>query len=644
MMAAVDGGSVISTPRFQPDLFYQWMDEYKPTWFSAVPYMLEALHSAGDRHPHVLERCRLRFFRTTGAPLNPHLAAELESQFQAPLIHVYGMSEAPPITVQPFRCCKRGSVGVAAGLEIVIRNEEGTPMPQGEIGEVTVRGAQVTTGYFRDPDATGRAFRKGWFHTGDLGYHDAEGHLFLTRRIHDIINRGGEKIRPSEIESAIETHPEVLEAIAFPVPHPVLGEEVAIAVVRAENSSISAEPLQRYAASRLAFHKIPRQFLFLERIPLLPSGKSDRRYLPRLFEQNHPVTRPQGYAGPRNHVERLLASVWAEVLGVENPGIHDSFFESDADSLTAVTFLAAVSHAFQRDSFPNGLLFEAPTIAEMAVVLSSHDPFIQPEVLPIQPSGSRIPLFYIAAGFEYCHLSKLLNPDQPLFSIRTQNFEEAQTTITVEQVATRCVEALRRFQPRGPYQLAGWCFSGVVAFEMARQLSLQGEQVPFLGLFDARGILPIRASRLRTRWISFHENWIKLKFHFGALGRLGLGQAIEYCRARSQTVARRQVRGFWKLSNSIFTALNSSTPIALRGPDHFAALALGRYQPEPYSGSVVHFWSKDRPPSPYRQFPGEWTAYVRGPMTLHEIPGNHLTMFQHPHVEILACQIQQHLP
>ena len=191
----------------------------------------------------------------------------------------------------------------------------------------------------------------------------------------------------------------------------------------------------------------------------------------------------------------------------------------------------------------------------------------------------------------------------------------------MERIAARCVTALRRFQPRGPYQLAGWCLAGVVAFEMARQLAKQGEQVPMLGLFDARGILPLRGSKLRTQWISCHENWIKVKYHLGELRgrRKKLRDTMNHFAKRPQPAARHESQG------------------------DLTDLALARYQPEPYAGSIVHFWSTDRPPSRYREFPGEWTPYANGSLTLHEIPGNHITMFQHPNVEILARRLREHL-
>ncbi|MCC6367080.1 MAG: AMP-binding protein [Bryobacterales bacterium] len=635
LMSAVSGGAVIAAPRFHPDLFYEWMDFFEPTWFSAVPSVLESLLAASGRYQHVLDRSRIRFLRTAAAPMNPSAAAELESCFRAPLIHVYGMSEAPPISIQPFECRKRGSVGVAAGLEMVIRNHDGTPVPPGVTGEITVRGAHVAAGYYRDEDATRRAFRDGWFHTGDRGYQDSEGHLFVTGRLHDLINRGGEKVSPQEVESVFQSHCAVLDAIAFPAPHPGLGEEVALAVVPAPNCSVSPVQLQRYATARLAFHKIPRRFLFLDRIPLLPTGKPDRRLLPRLLEHLPAAPPTPFHAPPRTPNERLLADAWVKALGSGNPGIHDSFFDSGGDSLATVTFLAAASEAFHRDTLPLGFLFEAPTIAEMAALLSGDAPFAQPDILPLQPAGSRTPLFLIGAGIEFRHLINLLGPDQPVFSIRVPESDDLAADFSVERVAARCVQALRSFQPRGPYQLSGWCFSGVLAFEMARQLTRRGEQVSFLGLIDARGIFPVRATGLRARWIACQENWIKVRYHMRKMRKLHLRDATAYLSARSQTVARRLLR---RLSKSP----GSSLPAQLRR-DYLTALALDRYQPEPYEGESVHFWAKEAPPSPYRQFPGEWAPYTRGPLTLHEIPGTHITMFQPPHVEALARGFQRHL-
>ena len=230
------GGSVFCTPGFNALKFFAEMEEARPTWYTAVPTMHQAILTRAGHNKEIIARHPLRFVRSSSSSLPPRVIGELEAVFHCPVIEAYGMTEAThQMAANPLRGVRKpGSVGLAAGPEIAIMDEKGRLLERGETGEVVIRGDSVTRGYENHPKANAEAFVNGWFRTGDQGVIDAEGYLTLTGRLKEIINRGGEKVSPREVDEALMDHPAVLQAVAFAVPHDMLGEDVAAAVVLRE--------------------------------------------------------------------------------------------------------------------------------------------------------------------------------------------------------------------------------------------------------------------------------------------------------------------------------------------------------------------------------------------------------------------------
>ncbi len=227
---------------------------------------------------------RLRFLRSSSAALPEPTRRELEARFEAPVIEAYGMTEAAHQMASnplPPAVRKAGTVGRATGCEIAVMDEAGQRLQAGERGEIVIRGPSVMTGYDHNPAANAEAFRDGWLRTGDLGRLDGEGYLTLDGRLKEIINRGGEKIVPREIDEALSTHPAIAQAVAFAIPHASLGEDVAVAVVLRHGAPVDAERLRTYLAERLAPFKVPRKLL--DAIPLGPTGKLQRSRLAELL-------------------------------------------------------------------------------------------------------------------------------------------------------------------------------------------------------------------------------------------------------------------------------------------------------------------------------------------------------------------------
>nr|WP_298685138.1 acyl--CoA ligase [uncultured Dongia sp.] len=273
------GASVHCPPGFNALKFFGQLDEAAATWYTAVPTMHQTVLARADRNLDVIARRPLRFIRSSSASLPPQVMKQLEDVFNCPVIESYGMTEATHQMASnplPPAARKPGSVGIAAGPEVAIMGPGGDLLPAGGIGEIVIRGANVTPGYANNPKANEEGFRNGWFRTGDQGVMDAEGYLSLTGRLKEIINRGGEKISPREVDDILMDHPAVAQIVTFAIPHDKLGEEVGAAVVLREGAAATEKELRDFAATRLADFKVPKKILFLAEIPKGATGKLQR--------------------------------------------------------------------------------------------------------------------------------------------------------------------------------------------------------------------------------------------------------------------------------------------------------------------------------------------------------------------------------
>jgi acyl-CoA synthetase (AMP-forming)/AMP-acid ligase II len=273
------GASVHCSPGFNALHFFRWLEEVRPTWYTGVPTMHQAILARASRNQEIIDNVPLRLVRSSSASLPPQVMSELEQTFGAPVIEAYGMTEAAhqmACNPLPPRERKPGSVGVAAGPEVAIMNEAGSLLPPGEIGEIVIRGPNVTSGYKNNDTANAEAFSHGWFRTGDQGVVDEDGYFRLTGRLKEIINRGGEKISPREVDEVLLDHPAVAQVVTFAVPHAKLGEDVAAAIVLRENAEADEKSIRAFASERLADMKVPRKIVFLEEIPKGATGKLQR--------------------------------------------------------------------------------------------------------------------------------------------------------------------------------------------------------------------------------------------------------------------------------------------------------------------------------------------------------------------------------
>lgn len=369
----LSGGSVICSEPLPGDALLALIGSSKPTWLSAVPTLLQSLAAACGPVESVSPQHTLRLIRSSSAPLAPALARRLEAVFGVPVIEAYGMTEAahqicsnrlPPGPRFP------GSVGVAAGPEVAVLGAGGQLLPPGQVGEVAIRGANVTVGYPGELEGgwvTGGDGRR-WFPTGDEGSIDAHGVLRLTGRLKEMINRGGEKVVPREVDEALMEHPGVEQAIAFAVPHPTLGEDVAAAVVLAAGLRVTEEELRSHCFARLAPHQVPTRIVLVDAVPKGPTGKLQRIGLAATLEHLLQLTEQEP---PRGEVEELVGQVFAAVLGIPVPSRDSNFFALGGDSLTGMRVISRLNGEIPLN-LPATLLFRHPTLRLLAAELEQR--------------------------------------------------------------------------------------------------------------------------------------------------------------------------------------------------------------------------------------------------------------------------------
>jgi len=372
------GASVVCTPGFYAPKFFGWLDEFNPSWYTAVPTMHQAILNRSQNHLDSIKKSSLRFIRSSSSSLAPNVMGAIEETFGVPIIEAYGMTEAshqmacnplPPGTRKP------GSVGLPAGPEIAIMAEDQPEfLPENTLGEIVIRGDNVTLGYINNSEANLRSFTKGWFRTGDQGYLDQEGYLFITGRLKEIINRGGEKISPREVDEILLKHPKVLQAVTFSMPDEDLGENVAAAVITTDNS-VNEQDLKRYAAKYLAPHKVPTTIVILDEIPKGPTGKLQRIGLAKKLglgdSTERTVKSTTVYVAPRTTEEKTICEIWEKILDRQGIGIHDNFRALGGDSMLATLIHSELETVFGR-SIPLVDLYQASSVAKQALLIMGN--------------------------------------------------------------------------------------------------------------------------------------------------------------------------------------------------------------------------------------------------------------------------------
>ncbi|MEJ8813364.1 non-ribosomal peptide synthetase [Variovorax ureilyticus] len=363
------GSSVVCTPGFDGAAFMSWFAEFAPTWYTAAPTIHRAIADLADEAGGAPSTHRLRFMRSASSALPAGLQQRLEHLWGAPVIESYGMTESATQMASnplPPGLRKPGSVGLPAGAALRVIDDDGIDQPAGSVGSIVARGPVVFSGYEDAPEANAAAFRDGWFVTGDLGWFDADGYLYVVGRNADTINRGGEKFAPFEIERALLRLPAVAQAAAYPVPHPTLGEDVHAAVVLMHGSNAHPHAIRTALFGTLAAFKVPTRIHVLDEIPVGAGGKLQRRRLHESIE----CTAAASSGAPRalSAIEARVAMLFAGLLGRQVTRPDDNFLALGGDSLSAARLAQWVNETWGVDMSASAVL-AAPTVGAFAALL-----------------------------------------------------------------------------------------------------------------------------------------------------------------------------------------------------------------------------------------------------------------------------------
>ncbi len=380
------GGSIACVGRFDAGRFVEWLECLAPTYYMASSAtqaaMLETLERRTDPVRH-----SLRFCLSGGAPLASHIAERLERELVAPVLQGYGLTETGNIAQTPLppRRAPAKSVGLPSNIDILIVDDTGREVAAGETGEILVRGPEVFDGYENNPEANAAAFLDGWFRTGDTGHLDRGGFLFLSGRVKDIINRGGTKVAPADVEDALMRHPQVIGAAAFALAHPTLGEDVAAAVVLRDARGATESDLRDFARTLLAPFKVPTRIAIVDEIPRGSFDKVKRAELARIAEA---LLRTE-FVAPRDREETEIVRAFVDVLEVDRVGAEDNFFQLGGDSLRAARVVARLQTILERPIALDAL-FRHPTAVELAGAIRAdvvrRDSSIAPSITPLPRS------------------------------------------------------------------------------------------------------------------------------------------------------------------------------------------------------------------------------------------------------------------
>lgn len=636
----IAGSSVAVLTDFSVNGIFEALDKEQVTWCAASYAVYHAIHPHLETYRPTIERIasRLRFMRSGTGPLNATVAEKVEGAFGVPIVVTYGTSEAGSSTSDPpdRRRPDRSSVGKRAHDGVDILDETGTPLPQGATGEIAVRGPTVFDGYENDDAANRIAFIGEWFRTGDLGYFDDDGYLFITGRIKEMINRGGQNITPVEIDDALLAHPDIIAASSFPIPHATLGEDVAAAVVIRDGASLDQGALSQFLRGRLADYKVPRQLIFTEEIPKGPTGKVQRHKLADAFASAPGVTADAETSPNRKPtaMERQLQTLWAAALGRDHVGLDDDFFQLGGDSLQAVELFLRIEKTLGHP-LPRSVLFEAGTVAAMAKHIEASSS--TGCVVPIQPNGRRPPLFCIhdinGQVLNFRALAQYLDDDQPIYGVQSAGLDHTEPPLVrIEDMAARYITEIRQVQPVGPYYVGGYSMGGWIAYEIAQQLRQRGQPVALLALFDTNP----RQGRGRATlsgWLGHHRN------RLSELKTADIGPYLTQRLRNMGTMAATKARGrlfstAWRMAENRGKAI----PSMLHRTIEANLMAARSYHPRPYDGDAVLFKA-----APYAWMPKDahegWRVLIDGDLEIRSVPGNHDNFLEEPHVRDTAAAL-----
>jgi thioesterase domain-containing protein/acyl carrier protein len=515
------------------------------------------------------------------------------------------------------------------------------PTPVGVPGQLHVGGPGITRGYLNRPAETAKGFIPDPFSqvpgarlykTGDLVRYLPDGNLEFLRRLDHQVKLNGVRIELEEIEAVVLEFKGVRQGIAE-VRTGKNGQSTLIAyVVPLDGAQLDTENLRSFISKKLPASMVPSQFVELENLPLMPNGKVNRAALPA---PEQPTSAGQ-FVGPATPVEMKLVEVWKTILEKATVGVTDNFFDLGGNSLLVAKLLLRIEQRFgKRLSLAD--IFQEPTIRQLAVTLDGQDKRPQHSaVVPIQPNGSRPPMFWVRGGPLFRPLANRLGADQPMLGIHLPADEATRLTVPykLEEIASALVTHVREAQPEGPYSLAGLCVNAVIAYEMARQLLLQGQEVSLLAMVDGQNPAYYENFSQESR---FQLAFNKAKYHWIRLRQCKWTELPKFAWNRMEGIGRRLSVLRWRLHHALGRKVSEEH---LRELDTIVHPASYLYRPKPYPGRVIFFQSTDWPAGRFYNFYESWDGLIDGGMVVHKIAGGHQEIFHEDNVDALAALLR----
>lgn len=674
----VGARTVLVPPGGHKDGFYllNLVKKHRITTIHFVPSMLRLFLQV----PGIETASRIlkRVF-SGGEPLDPDLQEQFFAELDIDLYNLYGQSEAA-MNVSCRPCLGtddlQGTVPVGkpvANTQVYILDPHLNPQPIGVPGELHIGGSGLAKSYLSRPDLDAEKFIPNPFSipaprtphpaplykTGDIGKWLPDGNIELAGRNDDQIKIRGYRIELGEIKSCLLNHEGVNDAVILAAEFSEDKELAAYIVPRKDFSEIlNASQLRDHLKKTLPDYMIPSFFIQLERFPLTPNGKIDKKALPALAK----TERTGEYVSPRNEIERKLAAVWQDVLEAEQVGIRDNFFDLGGHSLKAARLVSRIYKEFNREISMREI-FTSPTVEELGKRIDSSQAADEPftPLACIQPHGKNIPLFFIhiARGDVFCYaeLSRQLGSDYPFYGLRSFGVDPGTSLIKdIEEMAAKYIEAIRAAYPKGPYIIGGHSRGGIIAYEIAQQLRNQSESVPLLIFIDA--FAPDYVERPDDLWSSFLRVRkffdVDIPSFYCQIREISRGLTMEEARSDFNSLSREeQTDVLWKASQAsglpakYFPDIDTELQYRIFKVSLESGQAVSRYNKNgvhPYSGRIILFRATEN--WAIRDLVRQtdktlgWNQYAAD-VEVHDIEGaDHASIVQSPYVQMLSEKLK----
>jgi amino acid adenylation domain-containing protein len=562
--------------------------------------------------------------------------------------------------------CQKPPIGrPIANTQIYILDKHLQPVPIGIPGEIYIGGEGLARGYLNRPVLTAEKFNANPFEkaegsrlyrTGDLARYRPDGNIEFLERIDNQVKIRGFRIELSEVETVLNQHKTVKEAVVIAKENISGGKDLVAYIIPKFKQTATTIELRKFLKEKLPEYMVPKTLVLLDSLPLTPNSKVDRQALTALDILNNRVL-DKTFVAPRTPIELKLAEIWTEVLNLERVSIHDNFFDVGGNSLLSVRLLERIRKQFGCE-LPLSTLFLNPTIENLATSLSTEtDSLSWSPLVPIQPTGTNPPFFCVHPIFgvvlPYYELARHLGNNQPFYGLQPIGLDGKTSPLTsIEDMATHYIEALRKVQPKGPYFLGGWSFGGLVAFEMAQQLQKSEDEIALLAMLDTLAPIPgnipslgnslkfIFTTLARDIWPFLFEYGCLIATHSKNLIKNWISQLPNFNPLKTTSVSLQRKTSHLISEDSRSQFLNELSISPMLRIFYTNNQAVVKYIPQAYPKQITLFKTSKKLNMAEEDSSMGWNELAVEKIEIHTIPGNHLTMLRKPHIQVLAAQLR----